>query len=390
MRNVAIVAAGVTDFGVRAATWRELAAEAGRACLTSVPHFDKAGIDGLVVGTVMPERTAFQSHVAPLVAETLGIKPRSLSARTEHMCQSGTVAIRMAFAFIRAGLSDAVLVVGTEKLNVAVRGEAPHNMALGPDRDWEASYGVTAPPAFAFAAQAHRRRYGTTEEDLALVAVKNRRNATRTPYAQFRTTEVPTLDDVTCSRVIADPLRLMHCSAITDGAAAVLVVGEDLVGDITDKPVWISGTGQAVDAFDLANFTELARWPTLRDAASSAYKMAGLGPDSVDLAEVHDCFAIAELIEYAELGFCGPGEELEFVRSGASDYGGNVVVNPRGGLMGCGHPLGATGVAQAGEAFWQIRGEAGERQVPDARVALTHNNSGGAMHVVMIYEGDRR
>lgn len=383
MRDVAIVAAGLTRFGVRKATWRELAAEAGRACLAGVPHFDKAQVDGVVVGTVMPERTSFQSHVAPLVAETLGLHPHALSARTEHMCQSGTVAIRYAYAFIRAGLADAVLVVGVEKLNVAVRGEALHNMALGPDRDWEASYGLTAPAAFAFAAQAHQRRYGTTEDDLALVALKNRRNAARNPYAQFR--DVPTMEEIVCSRVIADPLRLLHCSPITDGAAALLLVAGELADDVTDRPVWVRGTGQAVDAFDLANFPDLARWPTLHDAASDAYAMAGIGPDDIDLAEVHDCFAIAELIEYAELGFCAPGEETDFLRSGGSDYGGNVVVNPRGGLMGCGHPLGATGVAQGVEAFRQLRGEAGERQVTDARIALTHNNSGGAMHVVMLY-----
>lgn len=386
MREVAVVAAGMTDFGVRAATYRELLAEAGAACLRSVPHFAPARIDGFVVGTVMAERTAFQSHLAALGAETLGLHPRSLSARTEHMCQSGTVGIRYAYAFIRAGLADAVLVVGAEKLNVAVRGEAMHNMALGPDRDFEAAYGLTAPPSFAFAAQAHQRKFGTTDEDLSLVSLKNRRNATRNPYAQFR--EAPTLEEIQCSRMIADPLRLFHCSPLTDGAAAVLLVGEDLVADLTDRPVWIRGTGQAVDALGTANFPrDLSRWPAMHDAAQSAYKMAGIGPSDVDLAELHDCFSIAEIIGYAELGFCASGEETEFLRGGMSDYGGSIVVNPRGGLMGCGHPLGATGVAQACEAFWQLRGEAGERQVPDAHVALTHNNSGAAMHVVMLYEG---
>ncbi len=385
MREVAVVAAGLTRFGIRQATFRELLAEAGRAALTSV-EFPKDRVDGLVVGTVMPERTAFQSHTAVLAAETLGLRPRSLSARTEHMCQSGTVGIRYAYAFIRAGLADAVLVLGVEKLNVAVKGEAAHNMALGPDRDWEASYGLAAPPAFAFTAQAHQRAYGTTDEDLSLVSLKNRRNAARNPYAQFR--KPVTLEEIQCSRVIAEPLKLFHCSPITDGAAAVLLVGEELVPEITDKPVWIRGTGQAVDAFNLGNFPrDLHRWPAMADAAQAAYKMAGIGPGDVDLAEVHDCFSIAEIIAYAELGFCGPGDEVGFLRDGGSDYGGSVVVNPRGGLMGCGHPLGATGVAQACEVFAQLRGEAGERQVEGARVGLTHNNSGAAMHVVMLYEG---
>ena len=387
MRKVAVVAAGVSRFGVRQATFRELAAEAGRACLGQLPPELRRRIDGIVVGTVMPERTAFQSHIAALIAETLGVRPRRLSARVEHMCQSGSAAIRHAFAFIAAGLADVVLVVGVEKLNVPVRGEAILNMGCGVDRDWEAAFGLTAPPAFAFAAQAHQRRYGTTEDDLTAIALKNRRNAARNPYAHFQT--VPTPEEVRCSRMIADPLRLYHCSPITDGAAAVLLAAEEAAWDFTDRPVWVLGTGQAVDAFTLANLPQdLSFWPALREAAGTAHAMAGTHPQDVQVAEVHDCFAIAELIAYAGLGFCNPGEELDFLRSGGPDYGGPVVVNPRGGLIGCGHPLGATGVAQACEVFWQLRGEAGPRQVPGARIGLTHNNSGMGEHVVILYGRD--
>lgn len=387
MREVAIAAAGMTRFGVRAATFRELMAEAGGACLRSVPGLGKEQIDGVIVGTVMPERTAFQSHISAMAAETLGLRPRKVSARTEHMCASGTVAIRYAYALIKAEMADCILVIGAEKLNVPVKGEAMHNMACGTDRDWEASYGMTAPPAFALAAQAHMRRYGTTEEDFALVSLKNRRNAARNPLAHFN--EVPSMDDVMCSRMIADPLRLYHCSPITDGAAAVVVAAEDVAADITDRPVRILGTGQAIDGFSLANlpWEDMSRWDSFAVAAKSAYEAAGIRPEDVDLAEIHDCFSIAEIIAYAELGFCSPGEEAEFLREGRSDYGGDVVVNPRGGLMGCGHPLGATGVAQACEVFWQLRKEAGERQVPDARIAVTHNNSGPGEHAVMVYQG---
>jgi acetyl-CoA C-acetyltransferase len=387
MRKVALVGAGVTKFGVRKASYRDLVWEAGKACLDSVPGLRPRDLEGLVVGSVMPERTAFQSHVASLVAEALGIRPSALSARTEHMCASGTVGIRYAYAFIAAGLADLVMVLGVEKL-VQPRGdEAVLNMGTGVDREWEAAFGLTAPPCFALAAQRHMATYGTTETQLALVGVKNHAHAARNPLAHFG--KGATLEQVLCSRLIATPLRLFMCSPITDGAAAVVQASEERARDLTDRPVWIRGTGQALDGFQLTSLPEdYAEWPALRRAAEGAYRMAGIGPHDVDVAEVHDCFAIAELIAYEELGFCQKGEAGPFVEAGRSDYGGQVVVNPRGGLMGCGHPLGATGVAQAAEVFVQLRGEAADRQVPGAAIGLTHNNSGMGEHVVMVYGRD--
>ena len=384
MRRVALIGAGLSRFGVRAAGFRELLAEAGRACFASVPHLTPKDIEGLVVGAVLPERAAFQSHIAPLAAETLGIQPSKLSARTEHMCASGTAGIRYAYAFIAAGLADIVMVLGVEKLNLPNMGEAVLNMGTGVDRDWEACFGLTAPPSFALAAQLHMAGYGTTEEQLAHVAVKNHTHSSKNPYAHFQ--NGVTLDAVVCSRMIASPLRLFMCSPITDGAAAVILASEERAKEITDKPVFIRGTGQAVHGFSVSSLDpDYASWPAMKQAAGDAYAMAGIQASAVDFAEVHDCFAIAEIIAYEELGFCSKGEGGPFVMEGRSDYGGEVVVNPRGGLMGCGHPLGATGVAQAVEAFWQLRGEAGERQVPEVHIGLTHNNSGMGEHVVMIY-----
>lgn len=384
MRNVALIGAGVTKFGVRKASYRDLIWEAGKACFDSLPAVKPSDLEGLVVGSVMPERTAFQSHISSLAAEALGIRPSALSARTEHMCASGTVGIRYAYAFIAAGLADLVMVLGVEKLNQPLADEAILNMGTGVDREWEACHGLTAPPCFALAAQRHMARYGTTEEQLALIGVKNHTHAARNPNAHFQ--KGATLEQVLCSRMIAAPLRLFMCSPITDGAAAVILASEDRARDLTDRPVWIVGTGQALDGFMLSSLPEdYSHWPAMKRAAESAYRMAGIGPGDVDLAEVHDCFAIAELIAYEELGFCEKGEGGRFVEKGRSDYGGEVVVNPRGGLMGCGHPLGATGVAQAVEVFSQLRGEAGPRQVADSRVGLTHNNSGMGEHVVMIY-----
>jgi acetyl-CoA C-acetyltransferase len=384
MNRVALVGAGVTKFGVRKATYRDLIWEAGKACFDSVPALKPRDVDGLVVGSVMPERTAFQSHISSLAAEALGIRPSTLSARTEHMCASGTVGIRYAYAFIAAGLADLVMVLGVEKLNQPSAEEAVLNMGTGVDREWEAAFGLTAPPCFALAAQRHMAEYGTTEEQLALVGVKNHNHAAKNPNAHFN--KGATVDQVLGSRMISTPLRLFMCSPITDGAAAVILAGEARARELTDAPVWIRGTGQALDGFQLTSLDEdYARWPALARAAQSAYRMAGIGARDVDLAEVHDCFSIAELIAYEELGFCAKGEAGAFVAAGRSDYGGDVVVNPRGGLIGCGHPLGATGVAQAVEVYAQLRGEAGARQVPDAAIGLTHNNSGMGEHVVMIY-----
>ena len=384
MRKAALVGAGVTKFGVRKATYRDLIWEAGKACFDSVPALKPRDLQGLVVGSVMPERTVVQSHIASLAAEALGIKPSHLSARTEHMCASGTVGIRYAYAFIAAGLADLVMVLGVEKLNMPLADEAFLHMSTGVDREWEAGYGLTAPPCFALAAQHHMARYGTTEEQLARVSVKNHTHSARNPYAHFQ--KGATLEQVLGSRMIASPFRLFMCSPITDGAAAVIVASEERARDLTDRPVWIRGTGQALDGFMLSSLPEdYAHWPSLRRAGESAYQMAGIGPADVDVAEVHDCFAIAEIIAYEELGFCDKGDGGRFVDKGLSDYGGTVVVNPRGGLIGCGHPLGATGVAQAAEVFWQLRDEAGSRQVPGARIGLTHNNSGMGEHVVMIY-----
>jgi acetyl-CoA C-acetyltransferase len=384
MRKVALVGAGVSKFGVRKASYRDLIWEAGKACFDSIPAVRPRDLDGLVVGSVMPERTAFQSHVSSLAAEALGIRPSTLSARTEHMCASGTVGIRYAYAFIAAGLADLVMVLGVEKLNQPTGEEAVLNMGAGVDREWEAAFGLTAPPCFALAAQRHMAAYGTTEEQLARVGVKNHTHASKNPSAHFN--KGATLDQVLGSRMISSPLRLFMCSPITDGAAAVVLASEERARALTDRPVWIRGTGQALDGFQLTSLhADYAHWPALKRAGGAAYRMAGVGPGDVDLAEVHDCFAIAELIAYEELGFCDKGEAGPFVAAGRSDYGGDVVVNPRGGLIGCGHPLGATGVAQAAEVFVQLRGEAGARQVPDAAVGLTHNNSGMGEHVVMIY-----
>ncbi|MBI4319605.1 MAG: thiolase family protein [Chloroflexi bacterium] len=385
MKRVALVAAGMTRFGVRQATYRELIQEAGKAAFDSNRNISPKDVEGFVLASVFPERSAFQSHVACLAAESLGVRPRKVFGRVENMCGSGIVAIRTAYTAIVAGLTDLVMVVGAEKMNIPVPAEAAFNMITGLDRDWEGSYGLAAPPMFALAAQAHAAKYGTTEEQLSLVSVKNHNHSKNNPFAHYQ--KGSTLDQVMCSRMISTPLRLFHCSSMSDGAAAAIFASEERAKELTDKPIFIAGTGQASHGYAVANFyRDLSHWPAMKEAAKDAYTMAGIGPDDVDFAEVHDCFSIAEIIAYEELGFCDKGEGGKFVERGLSDYGGNVVVNPRGGLIGCGHPLGATGVAHAVEVFLQMQGEAGLRQVPEAKIALSHTNSGPGEHHVLIYE----
>src|SRR5262249_57661025 len=221
-------------------------------------------------------------------------------------------ALASACAFSAAGPADLVMVLGVEKLNVPTGDEAILNMGTGVDREWEAAHGLTAPPCFALAAQAHMARYGTTEEQMAMVSVKNHTHASRNPFAHFQ--KGATLDQVLCSRMIATPFRLFMCSPITDGAAAVILASAERARDLTDRPVWIRGTGQAVDGFTLSSLpADYSRWPALERPGRAAYRMAGLSPEDVDLAEVHDCFAIAEIIAYEELGFCPKGEGGRFV-----------------------------------------------------------------------------
>ncbi len=375
-----------TKFGIRAASWPELVQEAGAALFAAVPGLDSDRVDSLFVGAAEPERFAFQSHVAPLAAEQMGLKPFRILQRTELACASGQSAIRSAYAAIASGLSDVAVCVGVEKMNLPSMAEANTSMACVMDRPWDGAHGATAPPFFAMVAQRHMREYGTTEEMMAAVSEKNHRFANTNPTAQFH--------EKTFSREkllrlpwVAPPLRLGDCSSMTDGAAAVVLVAEELAPEFTDTPVWIRGTGQYSDFHNLAHAGSLTEWTGLRRAAQEALRSARLTIDDVDFAELHDCFTISEIIEYEALGLCPAGQGGSFVLDGQADIGGKLVVNPRGGLLGCGHPLGATGIAQAVEVVQQMTHRVpAARQVPRPGVALVHNLSGSAnVHSVMVY-----
>jgi acetyl-CoA C-acetyltransferase len=386
-RAVAIVGGVTTKFGVRPTTWPELAQEVGAALFRAVPELRTEDVDSLFVGAAEPERFAFQSHVAPLAAEQMGLQPNRILQRTELACASGQSAIRSAYAAIASGLSDVAVAVGIEKMNLPSMAEANSAMACVMDRAWDGPHGATAPPFFAMVAQRHMLEHGTTEEQLAAVSEKNHRFANTNPTAHFYE-KTFARDKLLRLPIIAPPLRLGDCSSMTDGAAAVVLTSEERARSYTDTPAWVRGSGQYSDFHNLANAGSLTEWPGLTRAAREALGRAGIGVRDLDLAEVHDCFTISEVVEYEALGLCAPGEGGKFAADGRGDLGGDLVVNPRGGLLGCGHPLGATGIAQAVEVFQQFSSAVPpSRQVPDPEWALVHNLSGSAnVHSVMVYQ----
>jgi acetyl-CoA C-acetyltransferase len=385
-RAVAIVGGASTKWGVRPATWSELAQEVGAALFRAVPELRAEDVDSLFVGAAEPERFAFQSHVAPLAAEQMGLRPRRILQRTELACASGQSAIRSAYAAIAAGLSDVAVAVGVEKMNLPSMAEANSAMGCVMDRPWDGPHGATAPPFFAMVAQRHMLEYGTTAEQLAAVSEKNHRFANTNPNAQFYE-KTFSRDKLLRLPLVAPPLRLGDCSSMTDGAAAVVLAAEEFAARYTDTPAWVRGTGQYSDFHNLANAGSLTDWVGLKHAAREALSRAQVEVRDLDLAEVHDCFTISEIIEYEALGLCAPGEGGKFAEDGRGDVGGDLLVNPRGGLLGCGHPLGATGIGQALEVYQQFAREVpAARQAPDPQWALVHNLSGSAnVHSVMIY-----
>ncbi|MDI6887311.1 MAG: thiolase domain-containing protein [Candidatus Thermoplasmatota archaeon] len=385
MRKVAIVGGGLAKFGIRNATWKELAQEAGKAVFDDVKNLAPKDIDSLFVGAAQPERFAFQTHVAPMAAEQLGIFPTRVVARTELACASGQAAIRYAWACIASGLSEIALCVGVEKMNIPNMAEAQTSMTNVLDREWDGVHGASAPPYFAMCAQRHMKEYGTTREQLALVSVKNHHFSTTNPFAQFQ--KEFTVEKVISGPVVAPPLTLFDCCGITDGAAAVILTSAERAKEFTDAPMYILGSGQSTIGNLVTNLKSLTTWEPLKVAAKEAFKSAKITVDDIDLAELHDCFTISEIIEYEDFGFCEKGEGGKFIEEGQSNIGGKVAVNTRGGLLGTGHPLGATGIAQAIELLQQFRGDVPkERYVKGAELGLTHNLSGAAnMHSVMIY-----
>ncbi len=381
MRDVAIVSAGMTRFGeLWEASLRDLFVEAAVEALRGA-RADH--LDAIFVGNMSGGQFVGQEHLGPLLADQLGMVGVP-AGRVESACASGGLALRTAFVEVASGMSDLVLAAGVEKMTDAT--DVTEVLATAADQETEAYHGITFPGLYAMIARAHMQTHGTTEEDLSWVSVKNHRHGALNPKAQFRS-EV-TLEEVMHSSMVAEPLRLLHCSPVSDGAAAVLLCPLDQARRYTEAPVKIVASGLASGSMALADRKDIATLDAVELSAQRAYQMADLGPGDVQVAEVHDCFAIAEMCCVEALGLVERGKGNEAARTGYTALGGCIPVNTSGGLKAKGHPVGATGIAQAIEIFEQLRGEAGARQVKGARVGLAQNMGGsGASSVVHIFEG---
>ncbi len=368
MRRVAVAGYGLTKFRKSSDSLYTLAGEAARDLFKRCENLDRKDVDAVLIATCGVEQ-----YTSSIVSEMLGLQPK-ISHRVEHMCNSGANSIISAYSYIASGLCDTALVIGAEKAD-----------SPGAKLEWDIARGVFKHPAHwaAMFAKAHMREYGTTEEQMAMVSVKNHANAAMNPAAYFQ--KKVSLDDVLSSKPVVRPVKLYDCSAPCDGAASLLLVSEERAREFTDQPAWITGIGQRTVSASFSRVSELTRMESTILAVKDAYAMAGIEPDMIDVAEVHDAFTICEILAYEDLGFASKGQGGSFVEE--SSIGGSVAVNPRGGLIGTGHPVGATGVAQAVEVTAQLWGEAGQRQVKNCRIGLVHNLAAAATSTSLVTMG---
>ncbi len=384
---VSIVSAGLSKFGKLEGFYaREIFAEAAKETFDRCPNLDpKKDITALFVGH-MGESYEHQGHTGATVADWAGLLHVS-ATRTEAACASSGAALMAGIYAVLSGLCDVVMVGGVEKMTHRTTPEVTEYLAMASDYPFEQWHGITFPGLFALMATAHMHEYGTTENHLAMIAVKNHYNGSLNPKAHMQ--KEITIENALSSRVIAWPLKLYDCSLITDGGSCLILTKPELAKKYTDTPVHIIGSGQASDTigiYEREGFTSLT---AAKLAAKKAYEMADVKPEEIDVAEVHDCFTIAEIIAYEDLGFAKPGEGRRLVESGDTKLGGRIPVNTSGGLKAKGHPVGATGTAQAYEIYLQLTEQANRRQVKDAEIALTHNVGGsGATAAVHIYRRD--
>ncbi len=412
-RGVAMVGAGMSKFGsFPDKNSRDLFVDAFRAMAKSVDKgFDTKDIEALYVANFSSDLFEGQGHIAPIMADWVGLVPKP-ATRVEDACGSGGVAIREGVIAIASGFYDVVLVGGTEKMTTLPTERVTDTLAAASDAVYEGYCGFTFPGLYAAMATAYMAKHGATPEHLMRVGIKNHRNGALNPKAQFNKSirnlmearvekakqkgealpdwkeEIDFLKDAKANPIVAWPLRLFDCSPITDGAGCVLLVAEDLARRYSDNPVYIIGSGQGSD-HALHERPDMSTILASRTAAAEAYAMAGVKPEDIQIAEVHDCFTIAEIVATEDLGFFKPGEGYKAIDEGLTALDGEKPINTSGGLKSKGHPVGASGVGQAVEIWAQMRGEAGPRQVPgkEIRLAMTHNvGATGGSCGVHIYE----
>jgi len=386
MRDVAVIGIGLTKFGeLWDKSFRQLIAEAGsKAILDS--GVSGGDIDAMYVGSMSSGRFVGQEHIGALVADAAGFSHLHIPAtRVEGACASGSLAVREGYLSIAAGVNDIVVAGGIEKMNDVSGTAATETLATAADQEWESFFGVTFPGLYAMIARKHMHDYGTTKRQLAQVSVKNHFNGARNPYAQYQK-EIK-IETVLNSAMVADPLGLFDCSPVTDGAASVILCEAKKAKKYCKEPIKIIGSGQGSDTLSLHGRDDICTLGSTVHAAKMAYKQAKIKPKDISVAEVHDCFTIAEILAIEDLGFVKKGEGGKAVENKITTLDGELPVNTSGGLKAKGHPVGATGVAQIVEIVKQLRGEADKRQVKNANIGLAHNVGGsGATAVVHILE----
>ena len=382
MRPVAVIGSGKTPFGVFPdRDLRSLAVEASEKALKNA-QVTPDQVEAFHLGNFAGPSFVGQSHLAPYVGGEIGVAGVPCT-RFEAACASGGSAFYHGFAAVAAGLYDIVLVTGVEKMTSQETPRVAEILAMAGDCAGEVRAGATFPALFAMIANRHMHDYGTTREHMAAVAVKNHGNGAKNPDAHMR--KVITIEQALGGKLIAEPLTVYDCSLVSDGAAAVVLAPLERAYEFTDSAVEVLGIAQTSDVVPLDRKADITTFRAVRTAAEKAYRMASVGPKDIDLAEVHDCFTIAEIIAIEDLGFVNKGDGGFYSAMGHTCVDGEKPVNTSGGLKAKGHPVGATGVAQICDLVTQLRGEAGARQVRRHKIGLAQNLGGsGATAVVTI------
>lgn len=380
MREVAIIGVSQTKFGeLWDTSFRDMISEAGLKAIEDA-GIEGADLEAMFVGNMSAGLFVEQEHIASLIADQVGLNPMP-ATRVEAACASGGLALRSGIMAVASGYHDIVISAGVEKMTDVV--DPTPVISTAADQEWEVQQGANFPSLYAMMARRHMHQYGTTREQLAMFSVVNHKNGALNPLAQFPM-EI-TVDQVLNSSMVADPLTLLDCSPITDGAAAVILCPAEEAKKYTDKPVYVQASSQASGTIALQERRDITTIDSTVNAARRAYKMARLGPKEIDVAEVHDCFSINGLLAIEDLGFVEKGQAGPAVEDGMTERDGQIPINPSGGLKSRGHPLGATGIAQTAEIIWQLRGEAGKRQISDVEIGMTHNIGGtggtAAVHI---------
>ncbi len=367
MNKVAIVGSGQTKFSKDNKNIEELLFESSDKCLQSTHNCDSNDVQGVLVSTNNNSK-----YLGAILSETMGIEPQ-VSHSVEHLCSSGTNAIISAYSYISSGLLDVILVSGAES-------------ATNPGQvlEWDKSRGTLEHPIYwgSMLTKDHKRKFQTTDEELAIVSAKNHKQAMDNPFAYSN--EPRTISEVMNSKQITDNLRILDCSRSCSGSSSILLASEERAKTLSDQPIWITGIGQKTTS---ASFTKniLGEIESTRLAADSAYKMAKITPKNINVAEVHDAFSVCELIALSELGITSNEKSGEFVRNLFNTE--NKMINPRGGLIGAGHALGATGISQTIEITNQLQGRSDKRQISNAEIGLIHNMSAaGTSSSIMVLQ----